>query len=335
MKPRRFAVLLLVLLCACLPLPPGPAPSATLPSPSATPPPTATPPPSETPAPTPSPTDLPRPPITRVVIFSIDGLRPDAIDQAPMPVLQGLMQSGAYSLSAQTIFPSTTLPSHTSMLSGLCPAAHGVTWNDYLPENGFARGTDLFDLAHAGGLRTVMVVGKEKLRQITEPASLDTFQWVNDPDPVVAKRAAELIPQGFGLLFIHFPDGDLQGHSYGWMSLEQLLALRGTDSALGTVLAALDKAQMREHTLILVTADHGGHNTTHGFDIPADMTIPWVASGPGIVHTQLTSRINTTDTAATAAWALGLPLPPEWAGRPVLEAFGLPDSDPRPDPRCP
>ena len=139
-----------------------------------------------------------------------------------MPVLQSLMQTGAYSLSAQTINPSTTLPSHASMLSGLCPSAHGVTWDTYEPENGYAAGEDLFDLAHAAGLRTVMVVGKEKLRQVTEPSSLDVFQWVNDPDIVVGKRAAALIPKGFGVLFIHFPDADLSGHSYGWLSLDQL-----------------------------------------------------------------------------------------------------------------
>ncbi len=333
--PLALLLLALMLASACLALPSAPASIATPLQPTFPPPPTGTPLPTDTPAPTSTPTALPRPPITRVVIISIDGLRPDAIDLAPMPVLQGLIQSGAYSLTAQTIFPSVTLPSHTSMLTGLCPAAHGVTWNEYLPERGYARGTDLFDLAHAAGLRTVMVTGKEKLRQITEPGSLDLFRWVNDPDPVIGRQAAALIPQGFGLLFIHLPDGDLEGHTYGWMSLQQLLALRGSDEALGTVLKALDEAQMRENTLVIVTADHGGHNTTHGFDIPADMTIPWVANGPGIVHAQLASRINTTDTAATAAWALGLSLPGEWAGRPVLEAFGLPDNDPRPEPRCP
>jgi arylsulfatase A-like enzyme len=54
------------------------------------------------------------------------------------------------------------------------------------------------------------------------------------------------------------------------------------------------------------------------------MTIPWVASGPGIQPKTLTTRIHTMDTAATAAFALGLPIPNEWNGVPVYEAFGLP-----------
>jgi hypothetical protein len=55
-----------------------------------------------------------------------------------------------------------------------------------------------------------------------------------------------------------------------------------------------------------------------------DMTIPWIASGRGILPMQLKTQVHTTDTAATAAFALGLPIPPEWDGIPVTEAFGLP-----------
>jgi hypothetical protein len=110
-----------------------------------------------------------------VLIVSFDGLRPDAIAAANMVNVMSLMQSGAYTLNARTIMPSTTLPSHASMLVGTCPARHIVRWNEYVPQNGFAIGKDVFDLAHGAGLRTAMVVGKEKLRQVTEPGSTDFF----------------------------------------------------------------------------------------------------------------------------------------------------------------
>ncbi len=280
----------------------------------------------------PTATPLSRP--ARVLILSIDGFRPDAIELTPMRNLQSLMQVGAYSLVAQTIFPSSTLPAHVSMLTGLCPEKHGVDWNDYLPKKGYANGTDIFDLAHSAGLRTGMVVGKEKLRQITEPESTDVFEFINDRDVIIAARVAELIPQGFGLLFVHFPTPDWMGHEYGWLSPEQYSVLFRADEALQTILNALEEAGMREDTLIIVTADHGGHDTTHGSSRPEDMTIPWIIAGPGVRHLVLFTEVNTTDTAATVAWALGLPLQPEWDGRPVLEAFGLPDG-PHPQPRCP
>jgi arylsulfatase A-like enzyme len=340
---RRTLTLLLALLflTSCLPRVRGlPAISTPEFTPTAPPVYTVTPtpfqPPTETVTPVvaqePTATPISRP--ARVLILSIDGMRPDAIELTPMRNLQALMRTGAYSLVAQTIFPSSTLPAHSSMLTGLCPAKHGVDWNDYLPKRGYANGTDIFDLAHAAGLRTVMVVGKEKLRQVTEPASTDVFEFINDRDVVIAARVAELIPQGFGLMFVHFPTPDWMGHEYGWLSPEQFSVLFRADQALQTILDALQTSGMREDTLVIVTADHGGHGTTHGTRQLEDMTIPWIVAGPGVHHAVLSTNVNTTDTAATAAWALGLPLQPDWDGLPVLEAFGLPDQ-PHPQPRCP
>ena len=277
-----------------------------------------------TPASTATLTPTPAPHATRVLILSIDGLRPDAIALAPMPNLLALMQNSAYTLNAQTVFRSVTLISHASMLTGLCPSKHGVDWNDYIPSKGYAIGTDLFDIAHAAGLQTVMYVGKEKLRQITEPSSTDTFIYVNDRDLVLTERLIADFPQDFGVLFIHFGTPDGMGHLYGWMSPQQFSVLYRADEALGQILAELDARGLRDETLIIITADHGGHDTTHGSSLPEDMTIPWIVSGPGVQPKVLTTQVHTMDTAATAAFMLGLPIPPEWDGAPVYEAFGLP-----------
>ena len=275
---------------------------------------------TQTPTITPTPSPLAR----RVLILSIDGLRPDAIALAPMANLLDLMQSSAYSLTAQTVYPSVTLISHSSMLTGLCPSKHGVDWNDYQPERGYAQGIDLFDIAHAAGLQTVMYVGKEKLRQITEPSSMDQFFYINDRDSVIIDRLIEDFPQDFGLLFIHFPTPDGMGHEYGWLSSQQMSVLFRADEAIGRLLAELEARNLRGETLIIISADHGGHDTTHGSSMPEDMTIPWIASGPGIQPKELTTTVHTMDTAATAAFALDLDVPAEWDGVPVYEAFGLP-----------
>jgi hypothetical protein len=315
----------IIFLTACqpaLPAAPTPVPPTAAWTSTPTQAPTTT--PTETPSPTPTFTPTPSPQASRVLILSIDGLRPDAILAAPMPNLMNLMQNGAYTLNAQTVFPSSTLPAHASMLGGVCPSKHGVDWNDYLPENGYAPGVDLFDLAHAAGLQTVMHVGKEKLRQLTEPSSLDIFTYVNDRDLVVAERLLDDFPQDFGVLFVHFPLVDGMGHVHGWMSWQQLSVAFRADEALGNILAELDVRGLRDETLIIVTSDHGGHDTTHGYSYPSDMTIPWVVSGPGVQPKVLTTPVNTMDTAATAAFMLGLPIPPEWDGVPVYEAFGLP-----------
>lgn len=324
LKPLCLLLTLLIL-TACQP-PLLSTPTAVPPPLTATAPPTSTPTAAAAASPSPAPTltPTPAPHASRVLILSIDGLRPDAILAAPMPNLLNLIQQGAYTLSAQTVFPSVTLVAHASMLTSTCPSKHGVYWNDYQPALGYAQGTDLFDLAHAAGLQTVMYVGKEKLRQVTEPGSVDIFTYVNDRDLVVADTLIANFPPQFGVLFVHFPLVDGMGHEHGWMSWQQLSVASRADEALGNILAELDARGLRGETLIIVTSDHGGHNTTHGSRLPEDMTIPWVAVGPGVQPRALTTPVHTMDTAATAAFALGLPIPPEWDGAPVYEAFGLP-----------
>ena len=327
-RKKLFIPFLLLLLLACqtpnlagLPFIQTATPTATLTlTQTATPTLTAT--ATETFAPTITPT--PTPLARRVLILSVDGLRPDLISLAPMPNLFALMQNSAYTLSAQTVYPSVTLVSHSSMLTGLCPSKHGVDWNDYIPEKGIAQGLDLFDIAREAGFQTVMHVGKEKLQQITDPSSLDIFTYVNDRDLVVAKRLIADFPENFGVMFVHFPLVDGMGHAFGWLSSPQRSVAYRADEALGLILAELDARGLRGETLIIITADHGGHDTTHGYSLPEDMTIPWIASGAGIQPKALTTRVHTMDTAATAASALGLPIPADWDGVPVYEAFGLP-----------
>jgi predicted AlkP superfamily pyrophosphatase or phosphodiesterase len=319
MKSKLFPLFIILASLACQ-IPSLAAPTAAPPTP--TPRSTLTATPTQTAAPTE--TATPAPHATRVLILSIDGLRPDAIALAPMPNLSALMQNSAYTLNAQTVYPSLTLVAHSSMLTGLCPSKHGVDWNEYFPDNGYARGTDLFDIAHAAGLQTVMYVGKDKMRQITEPSSTDIFVFLDEHDLIITEQLIADFPQDFDLLFVHFPSTDWLGHDYSWLSEKQLEYIRYADEALGKILAELDARDIRDETLIIITADHGGHETSHNSNIPEDMTIPWIVSGPGVQPKQLTTQVYTTDTAATAAFMLGLPIPPEWDGVPVYEAFGLP-----------
>lgn len=321
MSRIQFIVILCLASLACqtqiFPVTPTVTPTQTM-TPTATTPPTAT--PTLTPTITPTPAPLAR----RVLILSIDGFRPDAIQLAPMPFLTTLLIRSAYSLNAQTVYPSVTLVSHTSMLSGQCPAKHKVDWNDYIPENGYAQVTDLFDITHAAGMKTVMYIGKEKLYHVTEPASLDLLKYINDRDLVITEDIIQNFPADFRLMFIHFPTTDAMGHVYGWLSPEQLSVLFRADQAIEKIYTELEARGLMNETLFIITSDHGGHATTHGSSMYEDMTIPWIALGAGTLPANLNSPITTTDTAATAAFALGLDIPTEWDGVPIYEALGLP-----------
>ncbi len=115
---------------------------------------------------------------------------------------------------------------------------------------------------------------------------------------------------------------DILGHEYGWLSPNYIIGKYRADEALGTILAALDEADLREGTLIIITADHGGEGTSHGGKSPAETTIPWVLAGTSLNSGVIQRPIGVVDTAATAAFALNLPIPSIWDGIPVFEAFG-------------
>ncbi len=65
----------------------------------------------------------------QVILFVIDGLRPDALQQASTPQIDQLVAQGAYTWRAQTVTPSISLPCHTSLFFAVPPARHGVVSN--------------------------------------------------------------------------------------------------------------------------------------------------------------------------------------------------------------
>ena len=253
----------------------------------------------------------------KVAIISIDGLRPDAIQVAGAANILGLAARGAYSWNAQTILPSNTLPAHISMLTGFVPEEHGVTWDDYAPTRGQILVPTLFHAARAKGLRTGMVVGKEKFATFRDTGACDTWVLAAPDDDDVAGRIPTALGGRPDLLFIHLPDVDLVGHASKWMSDPYLSAVRRADAAVGRILSTLSA-----DTTVILTADHGGHPDGHGSDSPQDTTIPWVMAGPSVAKGKiLGAGIRTVDTAATAAFVLGTVLPPDASGRPIYEAF--------------
>ncbi len=286
--------------------------------------PTSTPlPPTPTNTPLPEPTAVLEATLKHVIIISIDGLRPDALFLAVTPHLDSLKERGAYSPYAQTIPNSITLPSHASMLSGMVPEKHGIEWGlPYIGWPGMA-GPTLFTAAKHEGMKTAMVFGKDKLHYIAIENSVDQVFGGDVHDTDVKEWAIEAIQTDMpNAMFIHFPDTDRVGHTYGWMSENQLYAITFVDGLIGEIMAELKRQGHLENTMFIVSSDHGGQGFGHGNDSPLDRTIPWLAAGPGIKEGILIEgEIDTYDTGATAAYALGLPVPPQWDGQPLLEIF--------------
>ncbi|NVO86719.1 alkaline phosphatase family protein [Hymenobacter terrestris] len=73
-----------------------------------------------------------------VVLISIDGFRPDFYRESnwPTPNLQRLAAQGVSADGVRGVFPSVTYPSHTTLITGVAPAAHGIYYNSPFEPDG-------------------------------------------------------------------------------------------------------------------------------------------------------------------------------------------------------
>jgi len=70
-----------------------------------------------------------------VLLISIDGMRPDAVTHAAerglkVPNLQRFLKEGVYADGVTGVVPTITFPSHTTLVTGVWPAQHGIVNNN-------------------------------------------------------------------------------------------------------------------------------------------------------------------------------------------------------------
>jgi predicted AlkP superfamily pyrophosphatase or phosphodiesterase len=108
-----------------------------------------------------------------LVLLSIDGLKPDYVLEADshglkVPNLRRLVEEGAHATAVGGVMPTVTYPSHTTMLTGVSPAKHGIHSNH--PFDPFSRNQDgwfwyfsdvrartLWEAAEGAGITTASV----------------------------------------------------------------------------------------------------------------------------------------------------------------------------------
>jgi len=69
-----------------------------------------------------------------LVVVSIDGLRPDYVTQADahgarVANLRRFLAEGAYAEGVEGVVPTVTYPSHSTIVTGVWPAKHGILAN--------------------------------------------------------------------------------------------------------------------------------------------------------------------------------------------------------------
>ncbi|MEN8248864.1 MAG: alkaline phosphatase family protein [Bacteroidota bacterium] len=269
----------------------------------------------------------------RVILIGIDGLSTDGIQIANTPNLNRLIRDGAFTLKARGVMPTVSSPNWGSMLCGAGPEQHGITKNGWTTSNYTVEPTtadeegyfpSIFTLIkdQMPGARTAMFYDWEGLGDLINKKYIDKVEYLSDYNEVYKQAIPYFIEEIPEFTFIYVGHVDHIGHTSQHGSPEYYMSIEEVDERIGELLDALDKAGLYEETHIMVISDHGGVGYGHGGESMAEIQIPWLIKGPGIVKNRLIDEpVNTFNTASTIAYIFGLKQHNHWIAKPVLSAF--------------
>ena len=274
--------------------------------------------------------------VKHVVIIGCDGMSPDSIHNAKTPNIDDLMQRSAYTMHARAVMPTSSSPNWASMLMGAGPEQHGVTSNDWRPDKFALPPTavgsggifpSLFSVLREQQPSAVIACFHDwgGIGHLFEREAMDIIEDTDGPVNTTERAVAYFKAKQPDFTFIHLDHVDHAGHKYGYKATEYYKSVEEADRLIGETLQGLEAAGMLAQTILIITSDHGGVGKGHGGATLAEVEIPWIIAGPGVLPAkELTSFVNIYDTAATVAHIFGLTAPDCWIAKPVLEAFESP-----------
>ena len=268
-----------------------------------------------------------------VVLIGVDGMGAQYIPWAKMPNLSKLRKEGHYAVGRNS-FPTSSGINWATVMFGTVVEIHGYrNWNSRKPDVPAIEVTDK-------GIPPCIF--HEIKRQDPSAYTVSLYNWdgigfvhaTNEVDYVkyfadgsLEQRdddaATECLEQlkahrpKLAYLYQHLPD--CYGHKCGWGTPEFTNACVNVDKNIGRVVKCLEDTGLRDDTVIMLVADHGGLGKKHGMACLECFEIPFLVSGPAVkAGFRLREPVLLADTAPTIADLLGYAVPEQWRGRPAL-----------------
>src|SRR5262245_55636655 len=207
-----------------------------------------------------------------VVLISLDGFAAFHMNNTDLklPNIRALADEGAWAdQGSETVFPSVTHPSHTTIITGVFPRKHGVLGNEMptagsdrmVPGNSMLRSKviltkTIFDTPKQKGLSTAAFMWPETV----EDASID-YNLVTRADPAAGTRS--LVKNAF------VEELTKDGVPIGMYDAFRAEGGLGLVSDSITTLAACHTIRKHKPNLVaihLVNTDHEQHD--HGYNHP-------------------------------------------------------------------
>jgi predicted AlkP superfamily pyrophosphatase or phosphodiesterase len=213
-----------------------------------------------------------------VILISIDGWRWDYTERFKPPAIESLARSGVRSDGLIPTFPSKTFPNHYSIVTGLHPAAHGITSNNMIDPRLPGR----FTLSNRDVQQDTRWWGGEPLWVTAEKQGLiaGTMFWPGS-DVMIAgdrptywrpyedafpneSRVDSLLewlhhPSGRSATFLtlYFSDVDDAGHDVGPDGARTREAALRVDQMIARLVAGVDRLGLTSRVNYVLVSDHG------------------------------------------------------------------------------
>ena len=252
---------------------------------------------------------------SHVVIVGVDG-GGSWFDTADMPNVDRIFANGVYTENCLVSNPTKSAQSWASLMTGVTPNEHRMDNN--LAETTIYDNSDyptIFDTIrrqHSSAVLGAYATWTGINGLVEEDINVNKYIGSNDQD--VAEKAVEFITnQKPELLFVQLDNVDVQGHTseHGFGGAEHLAALNTADGQVGLIYEALDRANILEETLFIVTSDHGGKVNSHGDLSEAEKNAFFGVVGKSIIKGgKISLRIR--DITSIVAWALGIEPSERW-----------------------
>lgn len=226
-----------------------------------------------------------------VVLVMFDGFAPAMADATKTPNLDAMKKDGAWSRHLIPVYPSLSLPNHTSFVTGCWPEHHGIVQNGFIdPKLG-----KLPETADADWVTGCESVWQAAERQGVRSAALNFWNRVSKTKGKLASIANEYKPwaelpsddailtEALGLLkrtdaqrprliALYFRGPDHEAHVNGVTSRQALAEVRKADAIVGKLMGALKALPADREGTLIVGTDHGMMKVDQVINLPRIMT---------------------------------------------------------------
>ncbi len=251
----------------------------------------------------------------KALVILVDGMRPDGLKACGHPFLTELEAHSHYTYDATTVMPSVTLPCHMSLFHSVDAQRHGILTNTYVPQVRPVNG--ICEVLKAAKKNCAMFYNWEQLRDLSRPGNLCYSRYIrmqvfgfDESNQMLTDDAISLIKQGIpDFTFLYLGWTDEEGHAYGWMKQEYITSIYKSMDCVERITRTLP-----DDYLMVLLADHGGHERSHGTEMPEDMKIPLFFYNRNL-QSKVLDEANIIDVAPSVINAMGLAPDPDWEGK--------------------